>query len=280
MVFAYYLGRTKKTADRPDGGSMKRHFKTAGLLAVITLSVIALGACFPGQSIAGTWSGVVTTGDLCEGGVQYTIELTFTDDEVTVSGGTITNFDITDGASGTYSASDAGRFVLSINDGGELEGIVLVDENAEKAVIILDSEPGTGSNNGFVGVLQLAPLQAFSVVENDMVGTWSGQGVTVNSSYEVTSVVDTEMTVTVSDPLALNGTFGSDSMNGSPFLADGSVGSYEDFGASIASVSYSGGYVMSYDEQWLAAAFITNACDVSRFDDLPNHRFALYERQP
>lgn len=281
------------------------HVKTTTAIALIALSAFALGACFPtapldetgpgavtGQSIEGTWSGVVAGTYLCEMDAD-TIELSLGEDTVTVSGGTVTEGmypSISPDSSGSIEAIGDGEFVLSIDDGGELQGRIIVDPEAGHAVLILDRDPATaGSQGGYIGVLQLEALTAMNATSSDLVGTWSGTGVSVNNSYELLESVSTEITITEPDGLALTGTYGSSSISAgagdlSVLYDNPATGLYRATATPgivfDGTTAYGAAFAMSYDEQWLAAGFLSDDCDTDLFAQLQNQKIALYERQP
>ncbi len=266
--------------------------------AAIAAAVLALGACLPGPttggpaiegtSIEGTWSGAVAGSYLCEMDAE-SIELTFEEDTVVVTGGSVTEGaypSIAPGSSGTYEQNDDGRFVFSVDDGGELKGSIIVDPEAGHAVLILDGNPPSdGNQGGYIGVLQLGSLQSISTTESDIVGTWSGTGVAVNGAYDLIESVDTEMTISEPEGLALTGNYGSSSVSiaaGDLAVYSSETGIFRTTGAGVTlgASTYPSVFALSYDEQWLAAGFFTEGCSTDLFDQLQDQKFALYERQP
>ena len=272
---------------------MKKRVNLTLAAAAIAAVVLPLGACFPGpaiegMSIEGTWSGAVAGSYLCEMDAA-SIELTFEEDTVAVTGGSVTEGaypSIAPGSSGSYEQSDDGRFVFSVDDGGELKGSIVVDPEAGHAVLILDGNPPSdGNQGGYIGVLQLGSLQSVSTTESDIVGTWSGTGVAVNGAYDLIETVNTEMTISEPEGLALAGNYGSSSISitaGDLEVYNSETGIFKTRGndVTLGVSTYPSVFALSYDEQWLAAGFFTEGCSTDLFAQLQDQKFALYERQP
>ena len=267
-------------------------YKWWGLTVIVLLSGVLLAGCVgeedpqdPEATIEGTWAGVMNYTYYCEA-EPGTIQLDITDTTITITGGDFFTVD----ATGTVSQQTNQSYTVTLNDGGSILGQLFVDLAKEYALLVTYASPG--GDEGIVGVLQKGTLSSITYQESDLVGSWLGVAVRVNTSFEVTDSSVSSATITDSDGLELNGSDGDGSFTASAVGIDLESG-YEPYGIYVSGwgsanqVSWPGDdtydamYALSYDKSVLAVAFLKSVCSIDIFstDNLPIQKFALWLKQ-
>lgn len=260
---------------------------------LVAVAALALAACFENSpvdeltpdgtlDIDGTWSGVVTTSYYCEA-THDTLEFSVSGLDVTVTGGSLLPIDTT----GSLTEQSTGRYSVSFDYDGGLPGLLIFNAGGEYATLV--TEELFNSSEGQLAVLQKAalpdPLPSKS--ESDLVGDWAGTGVRLDSAYSITESYGSSATIASGDGLYIStgedqdGTFSTG--QGDVILAN-SIGIFASPTpvAWATSDDYYALYALSYNNDILAVAFLTDLCNSPNFDatNLPNQKFALWQRQP
>ena len=177
-----------------------------------------------------------------------------------------------------------------MNDGGSLAGQLFVDPAKKYALLVIYSSPG--GDEGIVGVLQKGTLTSVTYQKSDLVGSWAGVAVRVNTSFEVTESSASTATITMPNELELSGTDGDGSYS-APEVGIDLESEFVDYGIYVSGWgsanqvgwpgddSYDALYALSYDKSVLAVAFLDSVCSSGIFSaaNLPNQKFALWLKQ-
>ena len=267
-------------------------FKWWVLTVIVLLSIVLLTSCVgeedsqdPEATIEGTWVGVLNHTYYCEA-TPDTIQLDITGTTITITGGNTLATDLT----GTVTNQTDQSYTVTLIDDGELHGQLFVDAAKNFALLVIYASPSADS--GYVGVLQKGETTSTTFQESDLVGSWAGVAVRVNTSFEVTESSASSATITNPEGLELNGSDGDGSFSATaPGIVLESdehqtLGVYISGGGGASQVdwtedSYDAIYVLSNDKTVLAVAFLEGACQPSIFSDinLPNQKFALWLKQ-
>jgi hypothetical protein len=239
----------------------------------------------PEATIEGTWVGVMNHTYYCEES-PGTTQIDITGTTITITGGDFFTID----ATGSITQQTDLSYTVTLNDNGDIQGQMFVDAGKNFALLVIYSS--SGGDEGIVGVLQKGTLTSVSYQESDLVGSWAGVAVRVNTSFEVTESSASSATITEPSGLALSGTDGDGSFSAT---AAGIVleSGYEDTGIYVSGwgganqVSWPGDelydalYVLSYDKSVLAVAFLRSVCWANIFNEanLPDQKFALWIKQ-
>ena len=239
----------------------------------------------PEATIEGTWAGVMNHTYYCEA-EPSTIQFDITGTTITITGGTTLANELT----GTVTKQTDQSYTVTLIDDGDLYGQLFVDTAKNYALLVIYSSPS--SDSGFVGVLQKGEITSTTFQESDLVGSWAGVAVRVNTNFEVTESSASSATITNPEGLELNGSDGDGSFSATaPGIVLESdehetLGVYISGGGGANQVDWSGNlydaiYVLSNDKTVLAVGFLEGACDTDIFSDvnIPNQKFAIWLKQ-
>jgi hypothetical protein len=258
-------------------------------VAVLAIALSALTGCWGRIDIDGTWAGVIISTFECES-IPQTIQIEIAEGTVTVTGGTWGYTDLT----GTILPMDEdtpdGRFQIVFDNEGAQYGAMFFDDEGEHAAFYVESGPYdemSSYREGYIAALQRGEIQTITYSETDLIGVWSGTAARVNATFDVTESSASNATITNPDGLLLEGTDGdgdfSTDIPGIYLYPE-----YETFGIYLSDSviwpdteeTLEALYIMSYDKQYVAIAFLESTCNNSDiFTRLPEQKFALWARQ-
>ena len=229
--------------------------------------------------------GAVQMPYVCEG-AAFPFQLAFQGGTATVTGGDFN--DVPVGSSGSYTDPSANVHAFTLDTGGAVgivDGIFRTDPAGTHALVLIHK--GDRINGNAVGVMQLSSPGYPAYALNDVLGTWSGKAIRVDNNLNITSTINSTMTISESEGLTIDGTDGDGTFSsGSPAadLSDATLGVWIGSNAVIWSPSGDGLYpilVLSPDKSTLAGAFVTTLCSPanSYYADMPSQKFALWTRQ-
>jgi hypothetical protein len=257
-------------------------------VAVLAIALSALTGCFGRIDIDGNWAGVIITTYECEG-TPSTIQIEIAEGTITITGGTWGYTDLT----GTILPMDEdtpdGRFQVILDNEGAQYGAMFFDDEGEHAAFYVESGPYdemSSYRHGYIAALQRGEIQTITYSEANLVGDWSGAAARVNATFDVIESSESSAAITNPDGLLLEGTDGDGSFS-TDIPGIYLYPEYETFGIYLSDSviwpdteeTLEAMYIMSYDKQYVAAAFLTSLCSTSVFTAMEEQKFALWARQ-
>lgn len=257
-------------------------------VALLVVALSALTGCWGRIDIDGTWAGVIIATYECEAGPQ-TIQIEIAEGTITITGGTWGYTDLT----GTILPMDEdtpdGRFQIVFDNEGAQYGTMFFDDEGEHAAFYVESGPYdelSRYRDGYIAALQRGEIQTITYSEANLVGDWSGAAARVNATFDVTESSESNVTITNPDGLLLEGTDGDGSFS-TDILGIYLDEEYETVGIYLSDSviwpdteeTLEAMYIMSYDKDYVAVAFLDSLCSSTIFTRLPEQKFALWARQ-